>query len=71
MKKIIVALTLVLASGYAVNAVYAASPIVKSELTKDGDKEKKKKKGSTTKTETKSCSGTSTTSGKSCCAGKK
>lgn len=70
MKKIFLALTLVLASGYAVNAVYAAAPVVKSELTKDGDKEKKKKKGATeTKTATKSCS--SAASGKSCCAGKK
>lgn len=73
MKKLIVAFSLVLASGYVANTVYAAvNPTMKSEITKDGDKDKKKKgKSSSTETKatTKSC--TKTTEGKSCCSGKK
>ncbi len=75
MKKLIVAFSLVLASGYVANTVYAAvNPTMKSEISKDGDKDKKKKGKSScsteTKTTTKSC-GTTATEGKSCCAGKK
>ena len=67
MKKLIVAFSLVLASGYVANTVYAAvNPTMKSEISKDGDKDKKKKGKSSCSTETKTA-----TEGKSCCAGKK
>lgn len=67
MKKLIVAFSLLLASGYVANTVYAATgSTVKSEVSKD-DKKKKKSK----KTEAKSCSTSTSTTGKSCCASKK
>lgn len=74
MKKLIVAFSLVLASGYVANTVYAAvNPTIKSEIKKDGDKDKKKKSkkscSADAKSTTKSCS--TSTEGKSCCAGKK
>lgn len=72
MKKLIVAFSLVLASGYVANNVYAAvNPTVKSEIRGDKDKKKKNKKSCSAdaKTTTKSCS--TTTEGKSCCSGKK
>lgn len=74
MKKIIVAFTLVLASGYVANTVYAAvNPTIKSEIKKDGDKDKKKKGkkscSADAKSTTKSCS--TSAEGKSCCSGKK
>lgn len=73
MKKLIVAFSLVLASGFVANNVYAAAnPTVKSEIKKEKEKKKKKsKKGCAT--ETKSCSSSSAAGAttKSCCAGKK
>lgn len=72
MKKLIVAFSLVLASGYVANTVYAAvNPTVKSEIRGDKDKKKKSKKSCSAdaKGTTKSCS--TSTEGKSCCSGKK
>lgn len=73
MKKLAIALTLVLSVGYVANNVYAATTsAAKMELKKDGDKDKKKKKGSSeADSKGKSCSSSSSTgTQKSCCSKK-
>lgn len=76
MKKIALALALVVATGFVSNAVYAATSS-NYTVVNNGDKDKKKSKESEKKAEAtpatttsgKSCA--SATSGKSCCASKK
>ncbi len=76
MKKLIVAFSLLLATGFVANNVYAATTTVKSEVVKKEKekKKKKKKKGAACEAkegEAKSCSGASGTTTKSCCQSKK
>lgn len=71
MRKIALALTLVLASGYITNAVYAATS-TNYTVVQTGDKDKKKsKKSCSTETAKKSCSTSTTTSQKACCSSEK
>jgi len=77
MKKLIVAFSLLLATGFVANNVYAAtSTPVKSEVVKKEKekKKKKKKKGAACDSkaaETKSCAGKEGAVTKSCCQSKK
>ncbi|MCO5260133.1 MAG: hypothetical protein M9916_08320 [Crocinitomicaceae bacterium] len=71
MKKLALALTLVFATGYITNAVYAANSSTYT-VFQNGDKDKKKsnnKKSCSSESAQKSCSGQS--SQKSCCSSEK
>ncbi len=69
MKKLVVAFSLLLATGYVANNVYAAvNTTVKTQVEKDKDKDKKKKKSSCSAEEKKGSCSSSTSTQKSCCS---
>ncbi len=60
MKKLVLAIALVIMGGSIASKVYAAHTSVKMEISDDDKKKKKKKKGSCSSTEQKKCCSGST-----------
>lgn len=73
MKKVFLALSLIVFVGTVGTTVYAATSNVKTEITKHDDKKKKKKSKKACTAEKEACSSKSAegTATKSCCAHKK